>query len=229
MFPEVADHSSWGSGLESVPYGLEMADWCKRHIYTRIWSFAWAYHNQAHSMMDLQPLTEIARRGVLGKSYAALRPEVALLEAETERNGFYDRLRFPLRTPIWLNLSSSVRKGMEAECERSLALSAIALKRFALKQGRLPENLDALVPDFLSEVPTDYMDGMPIRYRLRDGGDFTLYSVGTDGVDEGGDGSPSGKPADLYHQAERKDLVWPSVARPDEVEAFRKELSKGRP
>ncbi len=225
MFHGFADPPRWPSELESIPYGVEAADFLKRQVYTRVWRFAWSYHNQTQFMMEMQRLTDITRRGVLGKSYAALRGDVETLEKETERSGFYDRLRFPLRNPLF-TLSSLVRKGMEAETERSLVLCAIALKRYALHYGGLPDTLDSLVPQFIPAVPTDYMDGKPIRYRLRDGGDFRLFSVGADGVDDGGDGSLSASQSGISNLGDRKDLVWPSVALPEEVDEFRKESQR---
>ena len=114
---------------------------------------------------------------------------------------------------------------MRAETDRSLTLCAIALKRYSLRYGKLPESLKMLVPEFLSSLPVDYMDGKPIKYRLHNDGSFTLYSVGEDGKDNDGDLSlPEGsKSKDLWR---RRDYVWPEPATLEEVEAYRKEAYK---
>lgn len=54
-----------------------------------------------------------------------------------------------------------------------------------LKAGRFPESLDQLVPNYLGEVATDPFDGRPLRFtRTTDG--VVIYSVGENGVDDGG-------------------------------------------
>ena len=78
-----------------------------------------------------------------------------------------------------------------------MAVTAIALKRHQLRSGRFPNNLSDLVPSLLPEVPVDWMDGQPLRYRLNTDGTYTLYSVGQDGRDDNGDPT--------------KDEVWPTV------------------
>ena len=45
--------------------------------------------------------------------------------------------------------------------------------------------LSDLVPTFLEEVPTDPFDGIPLRYKQLIKG-YLLYSIGEDGVDDGG-------------------------------------------
>ena len=68
-----------------------------------------------------------------------------------------------------------------------LVITAIALKRYAIRHGQPPDQLAALVPDFLTALPTDLMDGQPLRYRLNPDGTFVLYSVGANLQDDGGD------------------------------------------
>jgi hypothetical protein len=63
---------------------------------------------------------------------------------------------------------------------------ACALERFRLANGHFPETLNALVPHCIKELPHDIMDGQPLRYRRTEAGQFVLYSVGSDGVDNGG-------------------------------------------
>ena len=46
------------------------------------------------------------------------------------------------------------------------ATTALAIERYRLANEILPESLDDLVPHYLSEVPTDPFDGMPLRYKL---------------------------------------------------------------
>jgi ABC-type transport system involved in multi-copper enzyme maturation permease subunit len=65
------------------------------------------------------------------------------------------------------------------------AVVALACERYRLKYGKWPERLEDLVPEFQQKLPTDPYDGKLIRLRrLADG--LVIYSVGPDGVDNGG-------------------------------------------
>jgi len=71
-------------------------------------------------------------------------------------------------------------------------------------------------------MPRDFMDGQPLRYRLLPDGQFMLWSIGDDFVDDGGDGStpPTSTPGSrIWTQV--RDLVWPLPASAEEVEADR--------
>ncbi len=105
-----------------------------------------------------------------------------------------------------------------AECQRRLLVTALALTRFHLRHGEYPTALNALVPDFMAEVPRDAIDGQPLRYRLRPDGAFLLYSIGEDGVDHGGDATPA-KPGEPPRNWNGRDWVWPEPASPEEVTA----------
>ena len=82
--------------------------------------------------------------------------------------------------------------------ERSLilvAVTAAAAQRYRLDHGRYPATLEALVPRYLDRVETDSLDGQPIKYRVTDDGQAAVvYSVGSDGVDDGGRERPEGVP-----------------------------------
>jgi hypothetical protein len=63
--------------------------------------------------------------------------------------------------------------------------AGIAVERFRLANGRLPDSLDELVPKFLDAVPSDPFDDRPLRYRELSKG-FATYSIGPDRTDDGG-------------------------------------------
>jgi len=89
----------------------------------------------------------------------------------------------------------------------------IALKRYNLRVGNHPPNLEALVPELLSAVPMDLMSAQPMGYWLNPDGSFTLYSAGEDGRDDGGDATPSSATSgfDLWSG---RDAVWPVASEP---------------
>jgi hypothetical protein len=72
-----------------------------------------------------------------------------------------------------------------ADARHATAVVALAVARFQAKHGRLPDNLGALVPEFLALAPRDPFDGKPIRFKHTDRG-AVVYSIGPDAVDDGG-------------------------------------------
>ena len=107
------------------------------------------------------------------------------------------------------NFVRAAQTATRAETERQLAVAALAITRFQMRHGRFPSGLQELVPEFLGAEPWDPMSGKSLGYRLEDGG-FVLYSVGEDGIDNGGDATPAtGKKPGLW---EGRDAVWPARA-----------------
>jgi hypothetical protein len=90
----------------------------------------------------------------------------------------------------------------ELKCEREVRIAAtrllLALKAYTQETGRLPDQLDALVPGYLDAVPRDGFNGKPFRYDREKG---ILYSVGLNLTDDAGKGEPydrpEGRPEDL--------------------------------
>ena len=126
--------------------------------------------------------------------------------------------------------SAALRKAIRIETARNVVVTAIALKRYELQHHQPPAKLDELIPDLLQTVPIDCMDGQPLRYRPNADGTFLLYSVGTDGKDDGGDPSLQKNinytGSNFYWQNDRAlDWVWPQPATEDEIQAYYKKLS----
>lgn len=196
----------------------------KQQVYCRIWRFAWSHQTQRHNLATMQRLIDIARSAARDKSFIPTEEAVTSLILECSGGGIYDRLRHPYCTVA--TISKTVAKALRAETQRSLVLSAIALKRYSLRHGKLPAKLDDLVPEFLQSVPVDYMDGKPIKYRPNDDGGFILYSVGEDGKDDGGDSSLLADKPNARQLWARKDFLWPTPALPEEIAASRKESAE---
>lgn len=73
---------------------------------------------------------------------------------------------------------------------RKLALTraagvVLAMARYRQEHGALPEGLDKLVPEYLSEVPQDPFTGRGLLYAA-DASRFVVYSAGDDATDDGG-------------------------------------------
>jgi hypothetical protein len=92
-------------------------------------------------------------------------------------------------------------------CRQDASASAtrvlVALRRYQMDKGDLPERLDDLVPTYLEAVPRDEFDGKPLRYS-RD--KKVIYSVNDDLVDGGGAGKPF---SDWEPDEKAPDVVFP--------------------
>lgn len=116
---------------------------------------------------------------------------------------------------IWqAQYAGLLAKAARAEAQRRILITAIALKRYYERHSSYPEDLASLTPQFLKEVPVDFMDGKPLRYRLTKDGHFLLYSVGLGCVDNGGQ-SPlqevySDSNSFLSSADSNDNIVWPT-------------------
>jgi hypothetical protein len=103
----------------------------------------------------------------------------------------------------------------QAEAQRRILVAALALERYRIRHGTYPPTLAALTPEFLKAGPVDFMDGRPLRYQLNGAGHYRLYSVGLDGVDDGGKMAGEEKPSlDVFGAGglgvmPKGDIVWP--------------------
>jgi len=103
---------------------------------------------------------------------------------------------------------NSLDRAFEQETWRRLALVGLALERYRLAEGQYPEQLSALAPGYLESIPSDIMDGQPLRYSRIDAGDFHLYSVGKNHRDDGALRPPR-KPAGAAKNKEYPgDWIW---------------------
>ncbi len=95
--------------------------------------------------------------------------------------------------------------GLRMETTIALTRTGIALERYRLRtgDGRYPASLEALVPDFLPEVPADPFGTGQLHYQLQADGSPQVWSVGGNLTDDGG------KP---NRDFERGDLIW--ITRP---------------
>lgn len=71
-------------------------------------------------------------------------------------------------------------------CGKTKAVAtAIAAERYRIASGKMPRDIDALVPEFLEAVPIDPFDGKTIRMKETERG-LVFYSIGNDRIDDGG-------------------------------------------
>jgi len=98
--------------------------------------------------------------------------------------------RYALATIIFPTLTGAVEQHYRGLAQRRLTAVCLATRLYALDHGgALPAKLDDLVPDYLPAVPLDpQAAGATLRY-VNDRSDPArprVYSVGPDGIDDGG-------------------------------------------
>jgi hypothetical protein len=100
----------------------------------------------------------------------------------------------PLSWPIqwWqvrqINKSTEAKHNATVAHERLLLLE-LALRCYRCDQGKAAVRLDELIPRYLHQVPQDPFNALSMIYRSQ-GTNWLLYSVGPDGVDDGGQPAP---------------------------------------
>jgi hypothetical protein len=161
-------------------------------------------------LQDSQFRVESVRRFRSNAGARSLSVEIKAQHAALEQAfdaplGKYQHMLSAISIP---NYSKAFQVMARNETQRRMTITVIALKRFYLRQGRHPASLSELVPAFLAAELIDPWSGKPFHYQLHQDGGFTLYSVGEDGQDDGGDPTSTGDktPFEMWMG---KDMVWP--------------------
>jgi hypothetical protein len=186
------------------------------------WKWIWSYRDEQRYLEFMQTMIDTVRDAQKRQPalhLPAIRVNVNTLE-EPEETANWDVVE-----SMKDGMKRFVLKAFRAQTEQGIVRTAIALERFRLARHACPTSLRDLVPDFLRQVPVDCMDGHDLRYRLNPDSTYLLYSVGEDGIDDGGNGSPKeGSSARFWLYG--RDWVWPRPATDEEVQAYEAEQNK---
>lgn len=102
---------------------------------------------------------------------------------------FFSRMLLP-------SVARACRTQARHEAALDLTQIGLLLELYYAEHGTYPETLDAIAADLGGSVPNDVFTGEPYHYQPADGS-FLLYSVGENGVDNGG-----------RHRYLDLDIVW---------------------
>jgi hypothetical protein len=224
----------FGSGASSQSVGERAATAAGLKVVELYWRWIWGYPDQLRTLKGVQVALESARRVTVAKNKG---PVLEFKNSELKKLGFQI---FEESSSGWRSRRGAVLYGSDeilatqqlldraalTFSAREIVLTALALKKYQIRNQKYPSNLVELTPDFLPSVPLDPMDGKPLRYRLVSSNDFMLYSVGLDLTDNQGD--PSTK-VDIQRISWTRgaDMVWPRLAPHNEIEGFyRKKASR---
>ena len=187
-----------------------------------MWRASWTYSDELQMLQDdqliLETIRTIEKSGSFNPAYTKTTTELNNIE-ESHAGGDPANLRW-----MFSERSESVgyellKNAMSSEAATKIVVTAIALKRYQLKHRAYPADLNSLVPEFLSAIPLDPVDGNPLRYHPNADGTFLLYSIGVNGKDDGGVSADRS----LYYKwldIKAPDWVWPQPATPAEIQAF---------
>jgi hypothetical protein len=142
----------------------------------------WMYQNMAfggHWMDQFEDAIESSRNHILPDKFEAV------------MRGFEPELKHktPYKILAMVGIPNFTRAFQTTGKNQTLAdmtYLACALERCRMANGRYPETLDKLVPQFAKKLPVDIVKGQPFHYRCADGRQFVLYSVGWNEADDGG-------------------------------------------
>jgi hypothetical protein len=82
-------------------------------------------------------------------------------------------------------LGAAVEAAARAEARRGTAGVGLALYAYRARNGRFPDKLDDLAPDFIPAVPRDPFDGQAMKFKRTEQG-AVVYGIGPDMIDNGG-------------------------------------------
>jgi hypothetical protein len=128
-----------------------------------------------------QALPMFARLEALaGVPYYQSRAELKAHDLQIEK-----RPRYDLSKMLIGNAEAVFMKEAQIEAIMLASRAGLACRLYKSRNGSYPENLGALVPGILKEVPIDPFTGNPLIYR-REGEGFIVYSFGSNQKDDGG-------------------------------------------
>ena len=197
-----------------------------------MWRHWWSYPDEIRMLKGCEVLLDTVRAV---ETNNALLPQISsqkkkleslrLKEFDDEWEAFFGRdmdMHRMLSSSV-ISLSGVFRKAMSAEVAKEMTITAIALKRYQLKHGDYPPDLNSLVPELVPKVPLDPVDGQPLRYRRNADGTFLLYSVGENGKDDRGNPAlEQGVESSSYYwqNPQALDWVWPQPATAQEIQNY---------
>jgi hypothetical protein len=187
-----------------------------------LWRTLWSDGDQLLFLQSKQEYLDAIRALRNGQAApATLRASMAT-RTRLERS-----LSSPLFRRYWFSsiampdYSRALDTVLRNETLRQMSLIAVACEQFRLRTGRYPQALEMLEPALPREATRDMFSSQPFRYRP-EGARFLLYSVGPNGLDDGGDVALAPKSAarpapnsGAVLSWDGLDVVWPAPATVD--------------
>ena len=220
-----------GGGWSWPPDWDEIMGRPRLAIGETMWRSSWSHADELYSLHSQQIILETLRTMQTNRSQFykadsdAMTTRLKTLGVNHAQGAFFRMMKIPDLGGAFgdWGFEKTVLKSLRIETARRVVVTAIALKRFQLQHGKLPEVLGELAPKFLPTVPIDPYDGKPLRYQPNPDGTYLLYSIGDDGKDDGGDPtnpSASSGSSEYWQSDHARDWVWPQPATDAEIQKY---------
>jgi hypothetical protein len=122
-----------------------------------------------------------------------------------------------------------IGRAADMKARAAVLVAAIALERYRIRHHEYPGRLAQLAPDFLATEPLDFCDGKPLRYHPTEPR-YVLYSIGLDGVDDGGalgdHTSREYRQTMTSHKHLPEDIAWPRSPTVEDMRERNRELAR---
>lgn len=130
--------------------------------------------------------------------------EIRAMDEKEISGGLPLRILFMFRWMMRPSFEGFFRNHLDYLAKSRSLRTALAIEGYRLDHKRLPDELGQLVPGYLGHAPRDPFDGKPLRFKKLERG-YAIYSVGTNGRDDGGEESSGGdyNPADIVFAVTR--------------------------
>lgn len=151
----------------------------------------------------LMPSIDVANRRISPSACQQAEKNMAAVMHKSQAPLFLQHRAFC--SILFPNSLAASRKTAFAQTAVDTAVIACSIERYKLAHGKLPETLDALVPQFMDKLPHDIIDGRPLKYLRTADGHYAIYSVGWNEKDDGG---MAGFKKGEHDVPEEGDWVW---------------------
>ncbi len=154
-------------------------------------------------------------------------------EVQRQADEFFEQVNANYDLPFWmegnlgkvdqpkaqvLNLLTPAYEAVKKATERTITnrnatALALAIHRYHRVNDRWPESMEDLLDGWISEPPIDRFTGEPLRFKIDDLGQLTVYGLGPDGDDDGGDRADAGQRpfVDLKQPSDGDWIYWPTI------------------
>jgi hypothetical protein len=174
------------------------------------------YMNYDHSyyLKSMWRMESSARRVLSGEeNYRDQKTETdALLRKIENSDVIWERFQYFISSLSLPSLDLAMGKMLFCESSQRQLIIAIELKKYYLKNGSYPENLDSIALPSQLDL-RDPMTLEPMFYQRLNNNSYRLYGVGLNGIDDGGNLVPYGKNDSgvRIKDDNAPDWIWPKV------------------
>jgi hypothetical protein len=171
------------------PFGIHSVTWCATppadYVIIATYPRGWLSLSKVkiNEYFDRQiARVDAMQSGVTPATEGELVDDLGTLEKD---GGVFSRILYFLAIASRPPLPSIRAEYLKAASDIEITRIACSLTLYQQRNGLFPDSLTKLVPEYLSEIPRDLMDGAPLRYRRTKSG-YDIWSIGRNLKDDGG-------------------------------------------